>query len=231
MSKIIKNWFYIIDENHGNQIYIEKNIYASFFIKNLENDLVINLEENAKLDLYSFFYDKSPKNILINQLKDNSILKLNSLFLNNKSDLISNISSYINSNNSTSNLNIISIVKENKIEINSNIEIKNDCKNINASLKLENIFIWKKWIIISNPNLFIDTNDIKVSHSSKTHRIEENKLFYLKSRWLNQESSIKLIIDSYFRNSFACLEMFDKKLFDELTKDFLLLNEKIDDLK
>lgn len=224
MSNINKTWFYIIDETYENEINIMKNIYVSLFIKDLENDLVINILENSKVDFYGFFSENSPKNIIINQFKDNSSLNFKSLFISNNSNLISNIKTQINSNNSKANLNIISIVKENKIWIDSSIKIEKKSKKIDAHLTLENIFIWKNWIINSIPNLFIDSNDVKVSHSSKSHRIDENKLFYLKSRWLDEENSIKLMTHSYFQKTFSCLEMIDKNIFEDINNEFLNLN-------
>lgn len=224
MSNINKTWFYIIDETYKNIINIENNIYVSLFVKNFKNDLIINIAENSKVDFYWFFSDICPKNITINQLKDNSNLNFKSFFISNNSNLISNIKSQINSNNSKANLNIISIVKENKIWIDSSIKIEKNSKKIQSSLNLENIFIWSNWNIISNPNLFIDSNDVKVSHSSKSHRIDENKLFYLKSRWLDWEKSIKIIINSYFQKTFSCLEMLDRNIFEDINNKFLNLN-------
>ncbi len=224
MSNINKTWFYIIDKNHKNEININENIYVSLFVKNLENNLIINIKENSKVDFYGFFSINSPKKITINQLNNNSKLNFKTIFFNKNDDLISNIISNINSFNSNSNIEIISIVKEHKISIDSSIIVDKNSKNINASLNLENIFIWNSWTINSIPNLFIDSNDVKVSHSSKSHRIDENKLFYLKSRWLNEENSIKLMTHSYFQKTFSCLKMIDKNIFENINNEFLNLN-------
>lgn len=224
MSNINKTWFYIIDENYSKEINIENGIYVSLFVKNYKDDLIINIGENSKVDFYWFFSDNCPQNITINQFENNSSLNFKSLFISNNSNLISNIKSQINSLNSKANLNIISIVKENKIWIDSSIKIEKNSKKIEAKLDLENIFIWKTWTINSIPNLFIDSNDVKVSHSSKSHRIDENKLFYLKSRWLSEEKSIKLMTQSYFQKTLSCLEMFDKNVFKGINSEFLNLN-------
>lgn len=217
MSKILENWFYNIKEK---DITIKENNYVSIFISEFDSDVVIDLKDNSKLDLYMFFLDKSPKNIIINQLNNNSKLNLKAIFLNKDSDIISNIISNINSVNSTSNIEIISIVKENKISIDSSIIVNKNSRNINASLSLENVFNWNNWSIVSNPNLYIDTNDIKVSHSSKTTRINEKNIHYLTSRWLDKDLSIKLILDSYFKNFFKCIEMYDKNLYDDIYLKF-----------
>lgn len=218
MSNLNKNWFYVL--KNESSLIIEKNIHVSLYLENIENDIIINLKENSKLELYAFFYKNSPKNIILNQNENNSTLKFKAIYLDKGVDLSSNIISNISSNNSISKIKIYSIIKNEKIEINSSIKVDKISKNTNANLDLENIFIWEKWSIISNPNLFIDNFDVKVNHSSKTSRIDENRLFYLKSRWLDQENSINTILDSYFRNNFACIEMYDKKLFEDIYKKY-----------
>lgn len=221
---ITQNWFYKIKNLENNQINIAENIYVSLFLENIENDIIINIMQNSKADIYGFFSEKSPENIILNQKNNSSIINFKSIFIWNSKDLSSNISSKINSNNSSSNLSIISIVKENKISINSDITISKDSKGIDAKLELENIFIWNNGTIISNPNLFIDSKDVKVSHSSKTHRIPEEKLFYLKSRWINHNESTKIMLESYFKKTFSCIEVYNKELFKNIYDTFLKLN-------
>lgn len=221
MSYINKNWFYIIDENCSKEINISENIYVSLFVKNIKDNLNINIAENSKVDFYWFFKDYCPENILINQENNNSILNLKSIFIGNNSDLISNIESKIKSNNSKANLNVIWIVKENKISINSSINISKNSKKIEAHLELENIFVWNNWTINSLPNLFIESNDVKVSHSSKSHRLQDQKVFYIKSRWLDEKQSINLMLQSYFFKNFSCIEMFNKDIYNEILKEFL----------
>lgn len=220
MSNITKTWFYIIDEKFLNEIDIEKNIYVSLFMKNINDDIIINIGENTKVDFYWFFSEICPKNITIHQSQNNSFLKFKALFITNGKDLMSNIVSYIDSNNSKALLNIIWIVKENKIWINSSIKIEKNSQSIEAQLDLENIFIGNEWKISSIPNLFIDSNDVKVSHSSKSHRLDLSKLFYLQSRGLNEKDSISIIIESYFTKNFSCIEMIDEKIFKNILQEF-----------
>lgn len=224
MSNINATWFYIIDESYWNEIHIESDIYVSLFVKDIENDITISLWENSKVDLYAFFSTNSPKNISIYQKDNTSKLHVKGLFISNTNNLISNISSHITGDNIISQIHIISIVKESHIGIDSSIHIAKDSKKIEASLDLENIFIGNKGTLSSLPNLFIDSNDVVVSHSSKTHRIEKDKLFYLESRWLDIQASIKLMTESYFKKTFTCLEMLDKDLYETLYQDFLWLN-------
>lgn len=219
MSKISTTWFYIIDNNFGETIQIEKDIYVSLFIHDISHNISIDIGENSKVDVYAFFHTASPQNLRLIQNKNASKLQLKVLFISEK-DLISNISSEIKANHVSSQIHIISIVKENHIGVDSSINIASESKKIQANLDLENIFIGQKWTLSSLPNLFIDSNDVQVSHSSKTHRIEENKLFYLKSRGLSTPSSIQLMTQSYFKKTFSCIEMIDHHLYEKIYQDF-----------
>jgi len=224
MSKITSTWFYIIDKSFEENIHIERDIYVSLFVKNISHDVSIYIWENSKVDVYAFFSEDSPKNIRIIQHENTSKLQVKALFINNSNTLTSNISSHILGENIISQIHIISIVREHHIWVDSSINIAKESKKIQANLDLENIFIGNNGTLHSLPNLFIDSNDVKVSHSSKTHRIEEDRLFYLKSRWLDNTSSIQLMTESYFKKTFVCLEMIDKSLYEKLYQDFLLLN-------
>ena len=223
MSTIIQTWFYLIDESYENTIYIEKNIYVSLLFKNTKTDIILDIWENTKVDVYGFFSEASPENIIIHQNKNHSSLNVKMLFIENKTHLSSNIISKINAHSSSSNIHIVSMVQENKISINSSLEIEKNNTKVLARLDLENIFLWKNGSIHSLPNLFIKANDVKVSHSSKTHRLDENKLFYLKSRGLDTKTSTSLLLESYFSKLFSCIQMLDKKTFDINQTDFLNL--------
>lgn len=220
MSKISTTWFYIIDNNFGETIQIEKDIYVSLFIHDIAHNISIDIGENSKVDVYAFFHTASPQNLRIIQHENTSKLQVKALFINDSNTLTSNISSHIMGENIISQIHIISIVKENHIGVDSSINIAKESKKIQANLDLENIFIGQKWTLSSLPNLFIDSNDVQVSHSSKTHRIEENKLFYLKSRGLSTHSSIQLMTQSYFKKTFSCLEMIDHRLYKKIYENF-----------
>ena len=49
----------------------------------------------------------------------------------------------------------------------------------------------------SQPTLEIETNDVKASHASSTGRIDENQLYYLKSRGLEEQGAKDLIEEGF----------------------------------
>gem|GEM_PF-3103125 len=65
---------------------------------------------------------------------------------------------------------------------------------------------------------------VKASHSCNVERINDDYLFYLKSRGIDENNAITLMIKSFFVKNFSCLKMLDKKLYDKTYDDFLTLN-------
>lgn len=218
---ISKTWFYIIDEISPSVIDIWESIYVTILILNTKKPCTINVSSKSTLDLFWLFYDKSPSKILINQVDDSSVVSFKSVFLNKNEDLQTNIKSYISWNNSKSNLKIIWLVSDKKLSIDSNIEVESWVKNWNARLEIENIFLSDKWSVKSLPNLFVRSDDIKASHACKTEKISEAKKFYLKSRWLSDSDASFMLIEGYFVNTFNCLKMIDRGVYENIYERFL----------
>lgn len=224
MSHITQNWFYQYDNNDTKYIFIEKGVFAGILLKNTSTDIVLELGEKSKCEVFWYFDTMISPKITFIQSQPNSSFSFRAIILWYFQNLSSQIVSQINTHSTKSSLNIISIVKEKNVYIDSSISISKNSTSIQAKLDLQNIFIWETGTIHSQPNLYVDNNDIQVSHSSKTHRIDENKLFYLKSRWLTEDMALTLMIEWYFRHTFACIEMYDIWTYEGLYKDFSSLH-------
>lgn len=217
---ISKSWLYIIDDSSPSVIDITNKSYVTFIMINTTKPFTFNLEEGTTLDFYGFFNENSSNKILFNQLQPNSKLEVKTMYLTTKNDLSSNIKSYISTTNAKSNVEIVNIIKNNKLNIDSSIEIEENSKQIESYLNQTNIFIWENWIVRWLPKLFVKTDDIKAWHSCKIHRINENELFYLNSRWIDKNLWINILIESNFNNLFKCLNMLDKNVLQNLEEIF-----------
>lgn len=78
-------------------------------------------------------------------------------------------------------------------------------QNINASL-------FDEAKVIGEPNLIINSNDVKAGHSLKVGSISQDILFYLQSRGISHYASIRLILESFFNEVFA---NFDDQIKDK----------------
>jgi len=222
--EIKKSSFYkisdILKENNSNNIKIEKNIIAIFF-DDMWKDINYILWENSSLEIYIYNNSENKNTITVKQKENNSKLKIKAL-LTSKKILETKIYSEIFSNNSKSDIEIISLLKSNStIDLDAYIKINSWLKKVEASLKQENIFIWEnakiKWI----PGLFVSSNDVKASHSMKAEKINLEKIFYLRSRWIDKKKAISMIIESYIVNTFKCISMIDKDLYDYIINNII----------
>lgn len=223
--KIEKNWFYRFDEKTSWSIEIMEWVYAFVFLKDIDKSFEFALKTRARLDLFGFFKSKTSEKVVINQEWENTELKLKFMYFNSKNDLTTNIKSKIKASNSKSNLNIIWIVKDNKLSIDSSIEIVEWVHQVEANLKQKNLFIWDSGQVRWLPKLLVRSNEVKASHSCKVEKIDENLLFYLKSRGISESKAILLMIESYFIKNFKCLNMVDEKSYNKLFNDFLTLSK------
>jgi hypothetical protein len=179
--KITKNWLYIISDKNIKKIIIEDNLNVIIFdeLNILEN---IEIWKNSIVDIFWYIQGNNNYDLWVSIIWENSSLKLWYLLISWDSEEIkAKITSKVKASNSNIKIKIIWIVSNNwKIDIDWTLDILPWLKEINWDLIEENIFIWNSGYIKSIPNLFVWSNDVKVSHSCKMERISDEKLFYLR---------------------------------------------------
>jgi len=52
-------------------------------------------------------------------------------------------------------------------------------------------------------------------------KISDEKLFYLRSRGVEKENAMRMMIEAKIKNLYKCLEMYDKEFYDELLDEIL----------
>lgn len=109
-----------------------------------------------------------------------------------------------------------------KIKLNGVGKIEQGMKNSNAYQTLKGIIISDNAEINVNPILIIDEYDVKAGHAATVGRLEEEVLYYLRSRGLNLEEATKLIINGF-------LQPVIDEIDDEPLKESViaLINERI----
>lgn len=198
-------------------IDILDNINVNLTIINEEEknaDYNIEIGNNSKV-IFNIF-DVSKKinrkvNININGENSNVLLNISSISLGEN---IYDISIHHNNKNQVSNSYIHGLT------INNNkIYIKNNGYIPKSSLK--SILHQDNKIIIMNennskiePNLFIDEYDVEASHGAYIGKFDEEELFYLNSRGLDDKTSYELLINGFLLNEFNI----DDSLKEELKK-------------
>ena len=100
-------------------------------------------------------------------------------------------------------------------------QIDNNIEKINWNLLEENLFLGNKWRVKAVPTLLVKSNDVKASHSCKMERISDEKLFYLRSRWIWRQNALVMMIEAKIKSLFSCLFMFDNTFYKELVEKIL----------
>jgi len=163
----------------------------------------INIENGEKIT-YLVVNTKSKSDFIFNVNHENSCLDLNFLFVwkknkTNKWNIICNI----NASNTKVNIYILSFLTDkSEIDVDWNITINKNVKNVKWHLVEEYIILWEKIKIKTKPILNIYSKDIQASHGAKIEKIDNEKLFYLTSKWIDNLKAKNLIIDGYLTTLF-----------------------------
>ncbi len=218
-----KSGFYLIDDTSPRVIDVLPGVSVKLLLINNKKPITLNLESGAKVDFYAFLYESTPPKMFFHQNEEHSSLSIHALFYNKMVSLQSQLKSYIHAHHCSSHIQIVGIIEKERLQLDSIIEIEKDVHQVQAHLEIENIFIGDEWSVSSIPTLLVRSDDVVASHSSKTHRLEKEKLFYLMARGLSQNHAVSLMIDGYFQNKFSQIKDFDKHIFQDLYDTFFTL--------
>jgi len=225
---IKENWFYDLSNYNDNEIIIENWVTASIY-DSWKISKNIYLKQNSFVDFFGFLKEENNYTICFFQNEENSNLKVRYLLFSSNDFLIkSKIHSKISSNNSKSDVKIFSIIWEKwNIDLDWIIEIDSWFEKIVWHLLEENLFLWNTWKIKWIPTLLVRSDDVEASHACKIERISEKNLFYLKSRWIQEQTAYYLLLEANIKSLFSCLSMVNLDFYENLLKETTsLINQK-----
>ena len=108
---------------------------------------------------------------------------------------------------------------------NGKVIVGEHTKGTNASQSNKNLVLSPSALMNANPQLEIYAEDVKCSHGSTTGQIDPEALFYLKSRGLNHDKSMELIMNGFMSDVIELVK--DKDTAEYLNKAALLQLKKI----
>ena len=110
------------------------------------------------------------------------------------------------------NVHIVALVAENiPVTLDANIIMKEWIQWASASLLEESVILSPSVSIKSLPILDIHAKNIQASHWAKIYRLDNDKLFYLESKWLNKVQAEGLMISSFRERMFDLVQMDEEK--------------------
>jgi len=183
----------------------------------------IKIWEKSRVEFYWILDNTGDKTINFIQNKELSNLSVRYLLLSKNNERIKvKICSEISASNSKSDIHILSIIWNDWfVDLDGIIKINELIEKVDAKLLEENLFLWDTWKVKWIPTLLVRSNDVKASHACRIERISDEKLFYLRSRWIWRYNALYMMIESYISSMFMCISMMDEKFYTELFENII----------
>ena len=99
--------------------------------------------------------------------------------------------------------------------------VSKDAQKTDAFQFNQNLLLSENAEVNIKPELEIYADDVKCSHGATTGELDEQMLFYLRSRGLNKEEAKKILIERFVN------ELIENVANKELKKKLLLTSKKI----
>ncbi|WP_422930641.1 Fe-S cluster assembly protein SufD [Singulisphaera sp. PoT] len=80
------------------------------------------------------------------------------------------------------------------------IRVEKDAQKTDAYQKNENLILSDTARADSIPGLEIEANDVRCTHGATAGRVDEDMIFYSRSRGIDEETAIRLIVEGFFAN-------------------------------
>ena len=106
------------------------------------------------------------------------------------------------------------------------VKIEQNATNSNGYQKEDTILLSPNAIADAIPDLEIDNSDVKCSHGATIGKIDEEKLFYLRTRGFDKNAATKVYIKGFFNQLIKNME--SKKLRDNMDS---LMDDKMKNIK
>lgn len=78
------------------------------------------------------------------------------------------------------------------------IKILEGCQKTDSFLECHSILLGRNASSSNLPSLEIEANDVKASHSASVRRLDEEEVFYLKSRGISETEARRILVSSFF---------------------------------
>jgi Fe-S cluster assembly protein SufD len=194
--------------NEVSEIFIEENAIMHYNVLQSEDNsgykvcnTYVQQESNSNFKINTFTFGGSlvRNNLSIRVNGSHAETHLNGLTLANEQQLIDHhtlVDHAVPDCVSNELYKGIASGKSNLI-FNGKIFVRRDSQKINAYQSSKNILLSDDATINTKPQLEIFANDVKCSHGTSTGKVDEEALFYLKSRGIGETSARKLLLKAF----------------------------------
>ena len=205
------NFEYEVKENINVNLYEIRDGYKT------KVQYKYNIKENSKLYLYRLNKSEFMREVdLVNLNGENSSIEFNLRSLSTNQEKYDIYVSH-NNRNTSSVLNNIGIALKGGITFNVTGEVLKG--NSGSYLDQNNeIVTFNKDKCQINPNLLIEEYDVEANHNATIGTFDEDAIFYLMSRGINEEMSIRLLSEGLVVNNLK--ESYDKEKITKFMNEY-----------
>lgn len=220
--KITESGFHNISQLDASSITIASWTQVVIFDDNVAVEEFI-LEENACLKYFWFFWEENIFNKHIITKGENSDAQVNT-FLLAQADMkvTSKVFGEVAANGSKIDTTVIALAKNQwSIDIDGIIQINENVSKVQWYLNETNIFLWDTGSVRGFPTLLVRSNDVQAGHGCNIEKISDEKLFYLRSRGVEKQNALSMMVSAYIESVFWELQTYDKDFHDELVSKII----------
>ncbi len=179
----------------------------------------IEMQDNSILKLF-FLSEWKDFDISISQNANNSEIEICIVNFCNKSSIKWTIQSIMTWDKNKCSIKILNLLKESKADIRSKIIIAQSSKWNDGNLDQSNYCFDSNSASIWIPELVIMTKEAKARHALKNEQIDNEKLFFLTSRWIPTDIAENMFIKMKVSEIFSWINVDYSEQLDKIVENF-----------
>jgi len=216
---ITQSWFYILADE---TITIADNLEVVLFDDGNQNRH-ITLGESTHAEVYGcIIWEQIRENVFLQQDESSELTVRYVLASKDRAELRAKIFSELAGSYTKSDVQITSIISEAwTIKLDGCIQINKNIVGADANLIEENLFLGTTGSLQWIPTLLVGSDDVKAAHACRVEKISDEKLFYLRSRWIAKDEAMRTMIEAYIHSNLSGLKEHDADLYQQIFEDIL----------
>lgn len=225
-KNIITSWCYHLSQISQTEIHIASNVSVTLFDTGITNKRIF-IWEGVKVQIFWVLEKEDDYKIEIIQNSPGSKLEIRYLLLATSGiKTKAKIHAKLQNSDTQADVKITSFAwNEWEIDIDGIIDLQSGYSDMSGHLLEENIFLGTKWKIRGVPTLLVWSDSVKASHACKIHKISDETLFYIRSRGLEKNDAVYLLLSAKIHDLFSSLH--SKEHYDTLLEDVMTKLENI----
>ncbi|MGH2906482.1 MAG: SufB/SufD family protein, partial [Solirubrobacterales bacterium] len=105
---------------------------------------------------------------------------------------------------------------ESKASYEGLIEIREGCQNSHTYLQTHSLMLSKHAKVDAIPSLIVKTDDVSASHGGTVGEVDEDQVFYMRTRGINREDAIRILVEGFFE---PVITLFEDEHLEALVRE------------